>query len=182
MLLLIHYGRGGVNINENELMQYAVEIAKISYQQELDRNKKISTKTDYLIKYITILSGFLSLILKIIEEQLETLIETTFFRMILVISICMLIITIGLLLSVMRPKKVSFFPTGAEFLEVLKENNNDFDEQWKLKYYEVLQYSKATNKLEKANKIDTIIVTVSYIAFILAILGWAILIIYNIYT
>lgn len=158
-------------------MQHCLQMAKDSYQQEKERSKRISDKADYLIKYITILSGILTLCIKIFENSLETLNEQKYYNYVMVIMVVLFVITIALLLSVMRPVKVILLPTGTMYLKAIQNDNSNFNEMWKYIYYETVQYSKATARLEKINKINVILIMIAYISFLCIVAAAALLII-----
>ena len=114
--------------------------------------------------------------LKVSETRLENYFQIVWVKNTLVTAVIMLVITILILLFLMRPVKISLFPSGAEYLELLQNKSDEFEEKWKFDYYEVLQYSKSTNRLRRINKVNVILITISYITFSIAIIGSAILI------
>lgn len=163
-------------------MKRALDVAKLSYQQEFERSKKMMEKTDYLIKYITILAAFLGLMLKVSEKQLESYFQILWVKNTLIGSVIMLVLTILVLLFLMRPVKIYLFPTGVEYLELLQEKSDEFDSRWKFDYYEVLQYSKFTNRLKNVNRLNIVLITISYISFSVSIICSAVLLLNSIYS
>ena len=58
-------------MRQKEILKECLEIGKISYEQELSRKKAITDKSEYLMKYHTLLIAILNLSLPLIIQNTD---------------------------------------------------------------------------------------------------------------
>lgn len=156
------------------ILERILKISKTSYEQEVDREKQLLTKSDYLIKYISVIFGFINIFLPLIFKY--EVINLYILIIMYVITTIPLIITLYYSIKSQSLKKAVFFPTGKSMLEKLKTEMNNYCRDDKLINKEILYYSNSTEELQKSNDKRSNILKRAYTNYFVSIMVIALMI------
>jgi hypothetical protein len=155
-------------MQQSDILKECLEIGKISYDQELSRKKAITDKSEYLMKYHTLLIAILNLSLPLIIENANISILQEW-QCIYVAAMAVILLGIISTLLIQRPWKIAMFPTGADELKRAKSHKGKTQEEDEWIYYKILLYSKATVSIEKVNKASIKWLIGAYVLFVCSV-------------
>lgn len=156
-------------MRQREVLKECLEIGKISYEQELSRKKAITDKSEYLMKYHTLLIAILNLSLPLIIQNTDISILCEW-QCLYVAAMAAMLLGIIATLLIQRPWVIAMFPTGAAELQRVKSTYKEKQqEQDEWTYHEVLLYSKATASIEKVNNASVKWLIGAYVLFVLSV-------------
>lgn len=155
-------------MQQSDILKECLEIGKISYEQEISRKKAITDKSEYLMKYHTLLIAILNFSLPLIIQKNDISILQKW-QCLYVAAMAAMLLGIIATLLIQRPWKIAMFPTGADELQRTKTNKEKTREQDEWIYYKVLLYSKATVSIEKVNNTSVKWLIGAYVLFVLSV-------------
>lgn len=137
--------------NDGELIvDKIIDIAKISYDQELDRHKQLLNKSDKLIKYISAIFAIINIIFPMTLKY--SYIDKRGLLILYFIINIPLILSLYWCIKVQKLRDVNFFPTGDTIIAQLKTKFMEFNTLNKMKNKIISYYSKSTDSLFYANE------------------------------
>lgn len=155
-------------MQESDILKKCLELGEMAYDQEVNRQKAIGSKADYLMKYHTLLIAILNLSLPLILNYAD-LKDTGAWRLFYLLTMGCLLSGIIFTLMIQKPRKVSMFQTGTMVMKEMQKRGKMINsEEWI--YNNILQIDKATYLLEKSNNAAIKWIIASYAGFILSIL------------
>lgn len=155
-------------MQQSDILKECLEIGKISYDQELSRKKAITDKSEYLMKYHTLLIAILNLSLPLIIENTNISILQEW-QCLYVAAMVVILLGIIATLLIQRPWKIAMFPTGADELQRAKVYKEKMQEEDEWTYYKILLYSKATASIEKVNNASIKWLIGAYVLFVFSV-------------
>lgn len=137
--------------NDEELiLDKIIDVAKISYDQELDRHRQLLNKSDNLIKYISAIFAIINIIFPMALKY--NYVDKGGLLIIYFIINIPLILSLYWCIKVQKLKDVIFFPTGDAVIMQLKTRFTEFNTLNKMKNKIISYYSKSTDSLFSANE------------------------------
>ena len=154
-------------MREVDILKHCLQISREAYEQELERQKAIGVKADYLMKFYTLLIAILNLSLPLIIQytQIQNLKAWRYFY---ILAMGSLLLGIIFTLMIQMPRKVSLSQVGTAVLKEVKEAEDDICQEIWI-YKNILRLDKRTFSIEKVNNAAVKWVKKSYIIFTISI-------------
>lgn len=150
------------------MLDKTLEISRISYEQESDRNKQLLNKSDYVIKYISTIIIFVNIFFPILFANKVIKIK--------ILILIYLFISFPLIASLFYSirsqilKKVEFFPTGDVILKKIKSKEKNFENDIEIQNRIIIYYSRSTKRLQATNDKKAKLLKTAYRSFIFSII------------
>lgn len=155
-------------MHEEDILKQCLLLSKEAYGQELERQKAIGVKADYLMKFYTLLLAVLNLSLPLIIKY-AGLENSYMWKVFYGLAMTSILLGIVSALLIQRPRKVVLFPGGTTALkEVQKSEKPAGSEEWI--YKNILLLDKRTLSIERGNRDAVKWTVVSYVMFVLSII------------
>ncbi len=156
-------------MSQAEILGQCLEIGKEAYAQEVNRQKTIINKAEYLMKFHTLLIAILNLSLPLIIKYVE-LKSSDQWRWFYILTMACLLLGIIFTLFIQVPRKIVMPQTGVAVLkEVQKKGNLTYtDDEWL--YKKVLLFDRMTQSLDKSNNSSVKWTIAAYVSFVLSII------------
>lgn len=138
-------------MQEKEILQNCLLVGQEAYNQEKKRQDIIGGKADYLMKYLTVFVALLNLSIPLILSYYKEIMTDTGFRWIYVFAMICLLAGMTATLLVQRPERIKLFPSAGDMLKTVQQKEEEFADERRWVYQQVLFYTAALNSLEKSN-------------------------------
>lgn len=159
-------------------LEECLNFSEIAYKQELERQKEIGTKLDYLFKWLTIFVAVGNIGVPLIAKYAETIVITGVFWILYgVLSFC-LVGALTFIIVVQLPRKQVYFPLGTDICEKAKKDSRLFDKEEDWYYQKILYWDNMTRSLEKRNNKAICVIRIIDGMFIMAIVLLSVLFVY----
>lgn len=149
-------------------LEECLKVSETAYRQELDRQKSIGTKLDYMFKWLTIFVAIGNIGVPLIAEYVDQSIFSWIFWILYVIISCCLVGALLLIILIQFPKKQVYFPLGTDICRKAK-NTSLFEKEEKWYYQQILYWDNITKSLEQKNSKAIKILKIINVLFVIAI-------------
>lgn len=153
---------------------FVLELVKISYEQELERLKRINQKADNLTKYISIYLVMLNLVVPVIIKEDIVLVFSP--RICYILTIIPAIISLVIAVIIQAFDKITLFPRGYTLENDIIDNPEEYNSSLKREAKQIALYDDATTKIEDNNNLKIRYVIWGYVSYIISIIALAIII------
>ena len=154
-------------------LDYAFQVSSEAYKQQVEREKTIRTKSEYLIKWITIFISVFNIAIPIIVKEIDFDYRNVFFVILYSVLMGGLIVAMLCLLLLDYPQKVKCHPLGHEILKNDKfrfsQENSDFE----IIYNNILIQDSITKRLSQNNDNAVRNLKIANLSIIVAIVALA---------
>lgn len=161
-------------------LDYAFQISKEAYKQEVERREIIHRKSEYLIKWITIFISVFNIAIPIIAKEIKFECNDCTFIVLYSILMCGLVGAMISLVLLEYPQKVKCYPLGYEILNNKKNKLSEENVDLEIIYNNILIQDSITKKLSQSNNRAANKIIVANICIILAIISLSTLFVYMI--
>ncbi len=106
---------------ELKTLEYCLQFARKTYEQETERQKSTANKADYLFKYLTLMTTAFSITVSVVSKMNNISVSGIIFW-----SLYLTMLTVGIIgllstLMIQRPRKIRQFPKGTEALAKVQQ-------------------------------------------------------------
>ena len=134
-----------------DLMKFSLTISEKAYLQEVDREKVIKEKVDYLFKWITFFITVINIAITIMIKQSSIdFSEKKYVLWYTLLMVCLIVSMIDIVL-LQFPGKLKTYPLGSDILKHVQENPEEYSTDLVQVYKEILYRDVMTNQLKKRN-------------------------------
>lgn len=152
---------------------FVLDLVKISYEQELERLKRINQKADNLTKYISIYLVMLNLIVPlIIQKKIAVAIAPW---LCYVLTIVPAVVSLVIAVIAQAIDKLTLFPTGESIENDIVDCPKDYDSDLKLQSKQIALYDDAISEIEKNNDSKIRCIISGYIFYAISVIAFAVL-------
>lgn len=166
-----------------ELKSFLGECLKVSetaYKQELERQKDIGAKLDYLFKWLTIFVAIGNIGVPLIAKYADaTVMSGVFWILYGFLSVC-LVGALLLIIGVQFPRKQVYFPMGTDICKKVKRDNQLYAHEEDWYYQKILYWDNITHSLAQKNNKAIYMIRIIDMLFIAAIILLSVLFFYMI--
>lgn len=157
---------------EKEALDYCLRLSERAYSQELERQKNVMSKAEYLLKYLTLLSAAINIVVSVVSKMSN--IETTgtvFWTLYILMLIAGAIGIISTLL-VQRPRKIKQFSLGAEELSRIKEDPVKYSTEYGRICQEILWNDTVTKRMRENNSRALKWIVIAYVCVVVMVISF----------
>lgn len=159
-------------------LRECLDVSETAYKQELDRQKDIGTKLDYLFKWLTVFVAIGNIGVPLIAKYTdETVISGVFWVLYGVLSVC-LVGSLLLIIGVQFPREQVYFPLGTDICEKVKGDHQLFNKEEDWYYQKILYRDNMTRSLEQKNNKAISMIRIIDIMFVAAMILLSVLFFY----
>lgn len=137
---------------EKETLDYCLRFSEKAYNQELERQKIVVSKAEYLLKYLTLLSAAINITVSVVSKMSEISPTGIAFWSLYILMLLAGAIGIISTLFVQRPRKIKQFALGSEELGRIQEDSAKYSTQCGRIYKEILWSDTITERMRENNK------------------------------
>ncbi len=152
-------------------IDFVLDMVKISYEQELERLKRINQKADNLTKYISIYLVMLNIVVSLVVKENMSLTIAPWLCYLL--TIVPAVISLIIVVVTQAFDRLTFFPKGESLENDIIDNPAEYDSDLKLVSKQVALYDNVIMEIEKNNKRKIIFVIVGYIFYAISVVALA---------
>lgn len=159
-------------------LEQCLIVSETAYKQELERQKDIGIKLDYLFKWLTIFVAIGNIGVPLIAKYAEaSVLSGVFWILYGGLSFC-LVGALLLIIFIQFPRKQLYFPMGTDICAKVKNNNRLFDKEEDWNYQQILYWDNMTRSLEQKNNKAICMIRIIDIMFIVAMILLSVLFLY----
>lgn len=155
-------------------ISFVLGLVKISYEQELERLKRINQKADNLTKYISIYLVMLNLVVPLIIKENIVLIFSPWICYLLTVIPAVFSLVIAVVAQVFD--KITLFPMGYSLENDIIDNPEEYDSILKLESKEIALYDDVITEIEKNNDLKIRYIIVGYVFYVISVIALAFII------
>ena len=156
---------------EVEQLKYCLEIGKEACKQEESRTESIKMRAENIVKYSTIFVAVANLVISLVNQgALETADIQVSVKMLYIGLMLAMIICIILAFIAQKPTRTEMFPDVAWMLEEILSQRENYEYENQRIYDMLLRYTSRTITMKKSNDSSLILVTASYVLYILSVI------------
>lgn len=152
-------------------ISFVLELVKISYEQELERLKRINQKADNLTKYISIYLVMLNLVIPLIVNKNIVLTFSPWLCYLLAVIPAVLSFIIAVIIQAFD--RITLFPMGYSLENDIIDNPQEYDSALKLESKQIALYDDAITEIEKNNDLKIRYIIVGYVLYTVSIIALA---------
>ena len=152
-------------------IRFVLEFAKISYEQELERLKRINRKADNLTRYISIYLVMLNLVISSIIKGHIILNFSPWVCYLLTVIPAVLSLIIAVIIQAFD--KITLFPMGYSLENDIIDNPEEYDSTLKLESKQIALYDDAITEIEKNNDSKIRCIIAGYVFYIISVIALA---------
>lgn len=157
---------------EKEALDYCLRFSGRAYDQELERQKSVMGKAEYLLKYLTLLSAAINIVVSVVSKT--GAIDTTgaVFWGLYILMLAAGGVGIISTLLVQRPRRIKQFSLGSEELARIKDNQDKYGTQCGRIYQEILWSDIVTKRMRENNSRALKWIVTAYICVVVMVLAF----------
>lgn len=152
-------------------ISFVLELAKISYEQELERLKRINQKADNLTKYISIYLVMLNLVIPLVIKENIVLTFSPWICYLLTVIPAVLSLIIAVITQAFD--KITLFPMGYSLENDIIDNPEEYDSTLKLESKQIALYDDAITEIEKNNDLKIRYIIAGYVFYTISAIALA---------
>lgn len=160
------------------IMDYSCDMSERAYNQEINREKTIITKTDYLFKWLTIIIAIFNIIIPIVVSSTGLNIHDDIFVRLYISIMIVLLLAIVLTIIISLPKKIKRYPMGSEFLKEINKNPDKYKDVISTKYYNILYIDTMVINYRKKNNQEIFLIFIVDLLLVVSFILMAVIFIY----
>lgn len=157
---------------EKETLDYCLRFSRKAYEQEMERQKSVVGKAEFLLKYLTLLSAAVNIVVSVVSKMIA--IDTT--RVVFWVLYILMLTAGGLgiigTLLVQRPRKMKQFALGSEELVRIKNNPDKYSTECRRIYQEILWSDIVTTRIRENNNRAIRWIVIAYICVVVMVLSF----------
>lgn len=138
-------------MEELKIFEYCMQIGEKACEQELERQKIIAAKADYLFKYLTLLATAFSIAVPVIAKMQNVSTSAPLFTILYLLLVVTGIFGIFSTLMIQKPRKIRQFPLATDELKKIQAEPVNYDRDCKQIYRKILYTDKITQTLRENN-------------------------------
>lgn len=159
-------------------LRECLDVSETAYKQEVERQKDIGTKLDYLFKWLTVFVAIGNIGVPLIAKYTdETVISGVFWLLYGILSLC-LVGALLLIIGVQFPRKQVYFPLGTDICKKAKGNDQLFNQEEDWYYQKILYWDNMTRSLDQKNNKAINMIRIIDVMFIVAMILLSVLFFY----
>lgn len=159
-------------------LEQCLIVSETAYKQELERQREIGVKLDYLFKWLTIFVAIGNIGVPLIAKYaIDSVLSGVFWILYGGLSFC-LVGALLLIISIQFPRKQLFFPRGTDICEKAKKDNRLFDKEEDWNYQQILYWDNITRSMEQKNNRAICMIKIIDVMFAVAMILLSILFLY----
>lgn len=157
---------------EKEALDYCLRFSRRAYDQELERQKSVMSKAEYLLKYLTLLSAAINIVVSVISKMSANDITGTVFWILYILMLCAGAFGIISTLLVQRPRKIKQFSLGSEELVRIREKPDKYSTQCGRIYQEILWCDIVTKRMRENNNRALKWIVAAYVCVVVMVISF----------
>lgn len=155
---------------EREALNYCLRFSKRAYDQELERQKNVMNKAEYLLKYLTLLSAAINIVVSVVSKMSTIDTTGTVFWALYILMLMAGAIGIISTLMVQRPRRIKQFSLGTEELVRIKKDPVKYSTEYARIYQEILWSDTVTERMRKNNSRALRWIVAAYICVVVMVI------------
>lgn len=157
-----------------DLMEFCKQMSDTAYEQELNREKVIGTKTEYLFKWLTLLVAIFNIAIPIIAKETSVDYSSVVFVVLYVLMMVCLAGAMALVVFINFPRKMKKYPSGTEWMKRIKSHPDKFKNENDFVYQSILCKDVVVEKLKKSNNKAVFCMAIANVLVLVALIFMAI--------
>ena len=157
---------------EKETLNYCLRFSERAYEQELERQKSVMSKAEYLLKYLTLLSAAINIVVSVVSNMGVIDTTGTIFWFIYILMLAAGGIGIISTLLVQRPRKIKQFSLGFEELARIKDNPVKYGTECERIYQEILWSDIVTKRMRENNSRALKWIVMAYVCVVVMVVSF----------
>ncbi|MDE7436123.1 MAG: hypothetical protein K2N01_09955 [Lachnospiraceae bacterium] len=153
---------------------FVLDLVKVSYEQEMDRLKRINQKADNLTKYISIYLVMLNLVVPLIIKKNIALMLSPWICYLL--AVVPAVVSLIIAVATQALDKVTLFPMGYSLENDIIDNPKEYDSDIKLESKQIALYDDAIMEIEKNNDLKIRYIIGGYVFYSIAVIALAVIV------
>lgn len=139
----------------HEFLEDCLKMSESAYQQEVDRQRAIGEKLDYLFRWLTIFVTVCNIGIPLTAKVVDETMFTGQFWGLYGLLTALLVSAMILIFIIQFPRKQKYFPLGTELLRKVKESRAQYQDRTDWIYQQILYLDNMTKKLVEKKKSDS---------------------------
>lgn len=156
-----------------QLLELCQKESDLAYEQECEREKRLNQKTDYLFKWLAIISSVIGLVVPIFSKSEVIDLKSTIFVVLYVLTIAFFVSAMVCIVIVNFPRKTKLYKTGSDILTEIENMSSvqlqNFDIR-DISYKRILQKDIILKQLRDNNQKMAKLIIASEILMILGLI------------
>lgn len=164
---------GWLNMDEEkEALNYCLRFSQRAYDQELERQKSMMCKAEYLLKYLTLLSAAINIVVSVVSKM--STIDTTgiLFWALYILMLAAGGVGIISTLLVQRPRRIKQFSLGSEELTRIKDDPVKYSTECGRVYQEILWSDIVTRRMRENNTRALKWIVLAYVCVVVMVVSF----------
>ncbi len=159
-------------VEEKEAMDYCLRFSRRAYDQELERQKNVANKAEYLLKYLTLLSAAINIVVSVVSKMIA--IDTTemAFWGLYILMLAAGVVGIVSTLLIQRPRKIKQFALGTEELGRIQSDPTKYSTECGRVYQEILWSDIITKRMRENNNRALKWIVLAYVCVVIMVVSF----------
>lgn len=157
---------------EREALNYCLRFSQKAYDQEVERQKNVMNKAEYLLKYLTLLSAAINIVVSVVSKMSAIDTSGTVFWGLYILMLAAGAFGIISTLMVQRPRRIKQFSLGTEELVRIKKDPAKYGTEYARIYQEILWSDTVTERMRKNNSQALKWIVAAYICVVIMVISF----------
>lgn len=150
-------------------IQFCQQMSDEAYEQELNRERIIGVKTEYLFKWLTLLTAIFNIAVPIIATETSVDFEGSVFVILYALMMVFLLGAMVMVAAINFPRKVKRNPSGSEWMKRIQNHPEKYETENDFIYQNILCKDVIIEKMKKNNNRSVIFITIANCLLIAAL-------------
>ncbi|MDE7197280.1 MAG: hypothetical protein K2O15_00190 [Lachnospiraceae bacterium] len=157
---------------EKEALNYCLRFSRRAYDQELERQKNMMGKAEYLLKYLTLLSAALNIMVSVVSKMNDIDTASIAFWGLYILMLTAGVAGVISTLMVQRPRKMKQFSLGVEELERIQRDPVRYSTECGRIYQEILWNDTVTKRMKENNNRALGWIVAAYVCVVVMVISF----------